>query len=134
MRRRRRSRDYVRADHWTNRLKRTLRIGWLVLCLAALAGWWLGWGFVDGAGHRVDHRQLLDTIMGVIAFPAGLLWIWMAPALEPFAEPLVRSAGVPAVYWRTYGPELFAWFGAALIGYIQWFWLLPYVFSLRTDD
>lgn len=72
--------------------------------------------------------------MGVIAFPAGLLWIWIAPTLEPFAELLTRYAGVPAIFWRTYGPELFAWLGAALIGYIQWFWLLPYVFSLRTDE
>jgi len=133
MKRRKRSRDYVRADHWTNRLKRTLKIGWLVMCLAALAGWWLGWSFVDGAGHRVDHRQFLDTAMGVIAFPAGLIWIWAAPALESLAEVLARSAGIPANYWDSYGPELFAWFGAALIGYIQWFWLFPYVFRLRSD-
>ena len=133
MRRRRRSRNYVRADHWTNRLKRMLRIGWLGLCLAALAVWWLT-GVVDSAGHRADHRQILDTIMGVIAFPAGLLWIWIAPNLEPLTDPLVRAAGVPSAYWHAYGPELFAWFGATLIGYIQWFWLIPYVFSLRTDE
>jgi hypothetical protein len=133
MRRRRRSRDYVRADHWTNRLKRKLKIGWLILCLAALAVWWLT-GFVDDAGHRAGHRQILDTMMGVIAFPAGLLWIWMAPTLEPFVDPLLRAAGVPAAYWHDYGPELFAWFGAALIGYVQWFRVIPYVFSLRTDE
>jgi hypothetical protein len=80
-------------------LKRFLRFGWLLLCLLALAGWWFGWGFVDGAGQRIEHRQLLDAIMGVLAFPAGLLWVWIAPNL----------------------------------GYIQWFWLLPYVFRLRAN-
>ena len=72
--------------------------------------------------------------MGVIAFPAGLLWIWMAPTLDPLADALARAAGVPAAYWRAYGPELFAWLGAALIGYAQWFWVIPYVFSLRADE
>jgi hypothetical protein len=115
------------------RLKRALRIGWLLLCVAALAGWWLGWGFVDGAGQRIEHRQLLDLIMGVLAFPAGLLWVYVAPNLESLAESAVVAAGVPAAFWRSYGPELLAWLGATLFGYLQWFWLLPYVFRLRAD-
>ncbi len=132
-RRKRRSRDYVRPDHWTARLKRFLRLGWLLLCLAALAGWWLGWGFVDGAGQRIEHRQLLDAIMGVLAFPAGLLWVWIAPNLESLAKSAALAAGVRPAIWQMYGPELLAWMGATLLGYIQWFWMLPYVFRLRAD-
>ncbi len=130
-RRKKRSRDYVRPDHWTVRLKRALKAGWLLLCLAALAGWWLGWGFVDGAGERIEHRQLLDAIMGVLAFPAGLLWVWIAPSLEPLAGSLALKVGAPPALWRTYGPELLAWVGATVLGYLQWFWLLPYVFKSR---
>lgn len=132
-RRKRRSRDYVRPEHWTIRLKRILRVGWLLLCVAALAVWWLGWGFVDGAGQRIEHRQLLDVIMGVLAFPAGLLWVYVAPNLESLAKSAVLATGVPPEFWRSYGPELLAWLGATLIGYVQWFWLLPYVFRLRAD-
>jgi len=132
-RRKRRSRDYVRPDHWTLRLKRFLRFGWLLLCLLALAGWWFGWGFVDGAGQRIEHRQLLDAIMGVLAFPAGLLWVWIAPNLESLAKSAALAAGVPSAVWRLYGPELVAWLGATVLGYIQWFWLLPYVFRLRVN-
>ncbi len=132
-RRKRRSRDYVRPDHWTARLKRFLRLGWLLLCFAALAGWWLGWGFVDGAGQRIEHRQLLDAIMGVLAFPAGLLWVWIAPNLESLAKSAALAAGVRPAIWQMYGPELLAWMGATLLGYIQWFWMLPYVFRLRAD-
>ncbi len=133
-RRKRRSRDYVRPDHWTARLKRFLRLGWLLLCFAALAGWWLGWGFVDGAGQRIEHRQLLDAIMGVLAFPAGLLWVWIAPNLESLAKSAALAAGVRPAFWQMYGPELLAWMGATLLGYIQWFWMLPYVFRLRADS
>ncbi len=133
-RRKRRSRDYVRPDHWTARLKRFLRLGWLLLCFAALAGWWLGWGFVDGAGQRIEHRQLLDAIMGVLAFPAGLLWVWIAPNLESLAKSAALAAGVRPAIWQMYGPELLAWMGATLLGYIQWFWMLPYVFRLRADS
>jgi len=132
-RRKKRSRDYVRPDHWTVRLTRMLRVGWLLLCVAALAVWWLGWGFVDGAGQRIEHRQLLDVIMGVLSFPAGLLWVYVAPSLEPTAKSAVLAAGLPAELWRSYGPELLAWLGATLIGYVQWFWLLPHVFRLRAD-
>jgi hypothetical protein len=115
------------------RLKRALKVGWLLLCVAALLVWWLGWGFVDGAGQRIEHRQLLDAIMGVLAFPAGLFWVWLAPNLESLAASAAIAAGVPAAFWQTYGPELLAWLGATLLGYIQWFWLLPHVFTLRTD-
>ena len=132
-RRKRRSRDYVRPDHWTRRLKRFLRFGWLLLCLLALAGWWFEWGFVDGAGQRIEQRQLLDAIMGVLAFPAGLLWVWIAPNLESLAKSAALAAGVPSAFWRLYGPELVAWLGATVLGYIQWFWLLPYVFRLRAN-
>lgn len=72
--------------------------------------------------------------MGVIAFPAGLLWVWVAPVFEPFIESIAQSDGVTTVPWERYGPELFSWFGASLIGYIQWFWLLPTVFRLRSGE
>lgn len=132
-RRRKRSSDYVHPQHWLARLRRALKIGWILLCLGALAGWWFGWGFVDGAGERIENRQFLDAIMGVIAFPGGLIWVWLAPLLEPFARDLSIACGLPRHLWIDYGPELLVWAGASLLGYVQWFWLLPYVFSLRSD-
>ncbi|UCD69371.1 MAG: hypothetical protein JSW48_04635 [Betaproteobacteria bacterium] len=114
------------------RCRRILKFGWLLLCLAALAGWWFGWGFVDGAGQRIEYRQFLVAVMGVLAFPAGLLWVWIASNLESLAGFAALAAGVPPAFWRLYGPEVLAWLGATLLGYIQWFWLLPYIFRLRS--
>jgi hypothetical protein len=132
--RRKRSSDYVNPRHWTVRLKRKLKVTWLALCLGALAVWWLDWGFTDGAGQRIEHRQLLDAAMGVLAFPAGLLWVWLAPHFEPIARAAARAAGMPLPVWRDYGPALLTWSGATLAGYIQWFWLLPRVFALRSRN
>jgi len=134
VRRRKQSREYVSPHHWTVRVKRTLRFGWLALCLAVLAVWWFGWGFVDGAGQRIEHRQFLEAAMGVLAFPGGLLWVWVAPHFEPLVQSAANAAGVTAPMWRSYGPPLLTWFGATLIGYVQWFWLLPRVFTLRRGD
>lgn len=133
-RRRKRSTDYVTPHHWTVRLKRRLKLFWLALCLVALAAWLLDWGFIDGAGQRFERRQLLDAAMGILAFPAGLLWVWSAPYFEPMAEAAARAAGVPLPMWRDYGPALLVWGGATLIGYVQWFRVLPYAFSLRDRD
>lgn len=133
-RRRKRSTGYVSPHHWTVRLKRRLTFFWLALCLAALALWWLDWGFVDGAGQRIERRQLLDAAMGILAFPAGLLWVWLAPYLEPLAQAAARAAGVSPPMWRDYGPALLTWSGATLIGYVQWFWVLPYALSPRGRE
>ena len=71
--------------------------------------------------------------MGILAFPVGLLWVWIAPNLESLAASAALSAGLPSALWRSYGPELLAWAGATVLGYIQWFWMLPYVFRMRAD-
>lgn len=72
--------------------------------------------------------------MGILAFPAGLLWVWLAPLFEPMAKAAAGAAGLPPPLWREYGPALLTWLGATLIGYVQWFWLLPHVFALRNSN
>ena len=131
--RRKKSNDYVSPRHWTLRLKRALRFGWLALCVAVLAVWWFGGGFVDGAGHRVEQRQFLEAAMGILAFPAGLLWVWFMPYIEPLAQSVAYATGIQAPGWQRYGPAIMMWSGAVSLGYLQWFWLLPGVVTSRRD-
>ncbi len=105
-----------------------------MLCVAALAVWWFGGGFVDGAGQRIEQRQFLDAAMGILAFPAGLLWVWLVPYLEPLAQSASLAGGVPPHLWQPYGAATLTWFGATLIGYLQWFWLLPAVFFRQRSE
>ena len=133
-RRRQRSRDYVSPNHWTRRLKRRLQIGWLIICVATLAVWWYGVGFVDGAGQRIEQGPFLDAAMAILAFPAGLVWVWLVPYLEPLAQSASRAGGVSPHLWQNYGAAMLTWCGATLIGYIQWFWLLPAVFARQSSD
>lgn len=68
--------------------------------------------------------------MALIAFPAGLVWVWFMPSLAPAVE----AAGVPLEGWPWFTPTVLAWLGCAVLGHVQWFWLLPHVFTLHSPD
>jgi hypothetical protein len=109
------------------RLGPAVRLLWWGLCLGVLA-WWL---FTTGLGslasaHGLEGRddRLFYALMALISFPAGLIWVLATPWLLSIVP---AGAGVAAIPW--YGEPLLAWFGCAIVGYLQWFWLLPRAFS-----
>lgn len=111
---------------------RALKIGWWSACLAVLV-WWFVAADPGAAASRANeplHEQTLKGLMALLAFPAGLLWVWSMPWLAPAVE----AAGVPLAGWPWYTPTVLAWSGCAVLGYVQWFWLLPYVFTMRSSD
>ncbi len=114
------------------RLVRALKLGWWSTCLAVIAWWFVAIDPVAVATQANEplQQQTLKGVMALLAFPAGLLWVWFMPGLAPAVE----AAGVPLEGWPWYTPTLLTWLGCALLGYAQWFWLLPYVFTLRASD
>lgn len=114
------------------RIVRLLKLGWWSVCFGVVA-WWLVSTDPAAAASQADEplqQQTLKAIMALLAFPAGLLWVWFLPWLTPAVE----AAGVPVDRWPWYVPTLLAWLGCAVLGYLQWFWLLPHVFTLRSAD
>lgn len=108
-----------------------LKIGWWIVCLLILATWYFVSG-IDGAGSPTaptDWRSFV-LAMAVISFPAGALWLWALPSIRDALPAAGVDLGLLPWYWE----HVAAWLGIALIGYIQWFWLLPAVFRLRSDD
>ncbi len=113
------------------RMARWLKILWWTASLGVLA-WW-AWSaepvrFVD-TGQQ-DRETLFFGIMAALSFPAGLIWVFALPRTLA-ALPL---AGIDLSLLPWYTESVMAWFGCALIGYVQWFWLVPYVLSMKSED
>lgn len=130
--RRNRSASRFRTPGKRGRFVRLLKLGWWSVCLAVIA-WWIISADPATVGSQANEplqQQVLKGIMALLAFPAGLLWVWFLPLLTPAFE----AAGVPVNGWPWYATTVLAWLGCAVLGYLQWFWLLPHVFTLRSSD
>lgn len=108
-----------------------LKIGWWTLCLTILAAWYFISGINGAAAPTAasDWRSFV-LAMAVISFPAGPLWLWALPSIRD----VLPATGVDLSLLPWYWEQVAAWFGITVIGYAQWFWLLPAVFRLRADD
>jgi hypothetical protein len=114
------------------KVARWSKLLWWAASLAVLVWWFfsIDLGAPASAGRRADQERIMEGIMAFLAFPAGLVWVWALPMLTSMLE----AFGVIVARWPWYSQPLAAWCGAALLGYLQWFWLLPYVFTLRASD
>jgi len=114
------------------RLVRLLKLAWWSVCLGVLVWWFIAVepGTLQTQASEPVQHQTLKGVMALLAFPAGLLWVWSMPWLVPAAQ----AVGLPMDGWPWYAPTVMARFGCALLGYAQWFWLLPHVFTLRASD
>jgi hypothetical protein len=133
---RRKNRTEWKGPATGNRMRRhvvrLLKIGWWSVCLVAIATWFVAAdpGTAASQVNEPIEQQLLKGVMALIAFPAGLVWVWSLPWLTPGIE----AAGVPLSSWPWYTPTVLAWLGCAVLGYVQWFWLMPHVLTLRSSD
>jgi hypothetical protein len=117
---------------FSRKLTRWMKLTWWAICFGVLIWWYfsIDFGAAVSAAKRPDQERIMEGIMAFLAFPAGLVWVWSLPMLTS----LLDSYGVAVARWPWYAHPAAAWFGAAVLGHMQWFWLLPYVFTLRASD
>lgn len=93
----------------STRLARWLRASYLAACLAMLAWYWL---------HRSDPEAAiaLGWMIVSVTIPAGLL------------GGLLAGSVLPAVNAVT------VWLVCAVLGYLQWFVLVPWLWRIRDRE
>lgn len=102
-------------------------ITWIVVCCGVAAWWILAAGTADET-LRGERMLLAAIVMVILTFPIGLAW-W-----------LLVSAVVYALYANgielgraEIALSLVAWAGFVVVGYVQWFRILPWIIlKLRT--
>lgn len=110
---------------------RALRLLWWGISLGILL-WWMGatvWDALGGHSPAVRDERLFHAAMALISFPAGLIWVLATPWLLSLVP-----QGAGPVASLPYAEPFLVWLGCAVIGYVQWFWLLPQAFSLGRES
>jgi hypothetical protein len=60
--------------------------------------------------------------MVVLSFPLGLLWLWLASG----AGHLLAQFGID-IGGASWTADIVVWLGFVVVGYLQWFFLLPWM-------
>lgn len=99
-----------------------MRIAWLAACALVLL-WWIGaFGLDDqlAVPLKLESQMYVLLAMCILAFPAGIIW---AVVIAGVAR-LLHEFGV-ATNGSIWTGILIFWVGAVVLGYLQWFVLLP---------
>ncbi len=109
---------------------RSIRFIWLAACVVVLLWWTIAYGFNDAVPKqlRAESQVYLFIAIIVLSFPAGLIWA------------VFVAIGSRALYELGFAPDgsiwvntFIYWLGAVVLGYLQWFVLVPrYTARRRT--
>jgi hypothetical protein len=99
-----------------------LKIVWLIGCFAALAWTIVACGHEGNATLRGECSLLAAIIMAFLTFPLGLLWWLLISAVGYVLSHVgIEIGGVSTI------ADLVVWFGFVIVGYLQWFKLVPWI-------
>ena len=98
------------------------KIVWLIACLIVLAWTFVACGREANETLRGECSLLAAIIMAFLTFPVGLLW-WLLISATGYVLSLVgiEIGGASAI------ADLVVWFGFVIVGYFQWFKLVPWI-------
>ncbi|HSD44477.1 MAG TPA: hypothetical protein VLD36_21765 [Burkholderiales bacterium] len=99
-----------------------LKIVWLIACVVMLAWTFVACGNEANATLRGECSLLAAIIMAFLTLPLGLLW-WLLLSATGYVLSLVgiEIGSTSAI------ADFVVWFGFVVIGYFQWFKLVPWL-------
>ena len=107
--------------NWRNFLK----FAWLLACIAVLL--WDLTSCPQRANPTLmsECSLLAGAMMVILSFPSGLLWLWLVSG----SAYLVGQLGMDISAVSPIA-NLIVWIGFVVVGYLQWFILLPWAIRL----
>ncbi len=105
--------QHSKSQRWGLRL---VRIAWVSVEVAIL-----GWAVWLQSQGRTEEQILVFYALNVLSFPSGLLfYLLFSAVMSLFGN---ASGGAAVEYLLT----ALVWTGFFVAGYLQWFWLTPYL-------
>ena len=107
------------------------RFAWIMACCIVLVWWAIAYGLDEGIPTELKNEAQVYLLlpMALLSFPAGVLWaVLLAAALKLAFDAELAVALSPMFH------AVFAWAGFVVVGYVQWFVLLPSLIGRRSKQ
>lgn len=103
-----------------------VKVAWLIACLAVLAWTFLACGPEANAALHGECLLLAGIAMALLTLPSGILW-WLLLSGAGYTLSLIgiEIGGMSAF------AGFVAWLGFGVVGYLQWFKLVPWLIARR---
>ena len=101
-----------------------IRTLWIVVCMIVLVGWLYSYGFKEDLSQvlKSESQVYLLIAMVILTLPLGIPWIYLFAGLLYVLE----SVGIN-MSGKMQADVFLLWLGFVVIGYIQWFVIVPYL-------
>lgn len=100
-------------------IARVAQVAWLVACGLILVGFLICRGNVEAQDLLMLAMQVLSFPLGLLAMPLVLVTGFLAQMISPLGSLLT-----------TFGDYVMVWFWFFVLGFVQWFLIVPGVITL----
>lgn len=98
---------------------RVAKVAWLVACVFILIGFVVCRGNVEAQDFLMLTMQVLSFPLGLLAMPLIIVTGFLAQMISPLGSLLT-----------TFGDYVMVWFWFFVLGFIQWFLIVPGIVKL----
>jgi len=96
------------------------KIIWLVLCIAPYLHWLMWIGAFSSESTSWQEKDIYMWIsLSALGFPCSVVWFYLAALFQ------LALAQIGIEFTNLYVTNTLIWIGAVVVGYLQWFILVP---------
>ena len=101
------------------------RVFWLVACVIPYVLWlfWVG-AFTSQPTPWEEKDTYMWIALGILGFPGSVIWFYVAAT----GQVLLERSGIHST--NIYIIDTVIWLGSVFVGYLQWFYIAPWLKKL----